>query len=99
VPRAEIFERRTKTAKHFRNEDRTYTVEFATGMHYWDVSTGGWKDRRMAFATGPGADEWVSAESDVQMRTYETGAGAKRRSWVEFTENGSGRGIRFELSS
>jgi hypothetical protein len=96
MPPVELLERRTKTAKHYRNDDATFTGEFSGGaIHYQAIPGGPWLDKRQRFTVGPGTDEWVSLESDVSVRTYKEAA----KWWVEFTETLTGAGIRFELPS
>ncbi len=95
----ELTERRAKEAKHFLNDDGTNTAEFSVGSRHYQAAAGGpWLDKKQQFRAGPGAAEWISGESDVTMRTYQTGTGGSRRWWVEFKERITGKGIAFELN-
>lgn len=93
----ELTASRTAHAKHYQNPDGTFSGVFSTGpIHYQDTVGGPWKDKVQRFVAGA-ANEWVSNQSDVSMRTFQVGTGGNRRWWVEFKETLTGRGIRFEL--
>lgn len=95
----ELAELRTKESKHFLNDDGTSTAEISIGSRHYQAAPGGlWLDKTQQFRAGPGTAEWISDESDVTMRTYQTGIGGSRRWWVEFKEKLSGKGIAFELN-
>ncbi len=95
----ELNELRTRESKHFLNDDGTATAEISIGSRHYQAASGGpWLDKKQQFRVGLGTAEWISDESDVIMRTYQTGTGGGRRWWVEFKERITGKGIAFELN-
>lgn len=94
---AELSDRRTKHAKHYKNPDGTYAAALYTGpVHYQGTPGGPWLDKKQQFVAGA-ANEWVSNQSDVSMRTYQVGSGGNAKWWIEFKETLTGKGIAFQV--